>query len=449
MLATQNPVDLDYKGLANIGTWFIGRLQTDRDKARVLDGLEGAAAGRNTSFDRPAMEQTLAGLGNRVFLLHNVHEDGFDIFESRWAMSYLRGPLSREQIKKLANQRPAPAPAEAPAETTTISAPAIAGDASKTRPVLPPQVPQFFVPVLPPLAGDRIVYQPRLLGAAQVRFANPKHKLDVSQDILVITEIADTPVPVDWSAAEDLAISANELEKNPTHGEYSVCAPAASQVRNYETWAKDFSNWIFSKRKLTLYSCPALELTSRAGETEADFRIRLQQAAREQRDAEAEKLRRKYAPKITVLNERLRRTQAAGERESAQAKRAKLDTVISLGSTLLGAFLGRKTFSAGTIGKAATTMRGATRAMDQAGDVARAEETVQAVQRQLADLDAQFAAESEALAGSLERAASELETLELSPTKANIQVRLVALVWLPFSRDAVGMLKPAYRMAAA
>ena len=101
VLVTQNPVDLDYKGLSNTGTWFIGRLQTERDKARVLEGLEGIAAGAGQKFDRQQMEQTLAGLSNRIFLLNNVHEDGTEVFESRWAMSYLRGPLTRTQIKTL------------------------------------------------------------------------------------------------------------------------------------------------------------------------------------------------------------------------------------------------------------------------------------------------------------------------------------------------------------
>src|SRR6185503_17718041 len=101
VLVNQNPVDLDYKGLSNTGTWFIGRLQTERDKARVLEGLEGVAAGTGTKFDRQAMEETLAGLEARVFLLNNVHEDQPEVFESRWAMSYLRGPLTRSQIKTL------------------------------------------------------------------------------------------------------------------------------------------------------------------------------------------------------------------------------------------------------------------------------------------------------------------------------------------------------------
>ncbi len=113
VLSTQNPVDLDYKGLSNTGTWFIGRLQTDRDKARVMEGLEGAAAG--TGFDRGSMEEILAGLGQRVFLLNNVHENAPVTFQTRWALSYLRGPMTREQIKMLtADRKVTPAPAAMP-----------------------------------------------------------------------------------------------------------------------------------------------------------------------------------------------------------------------------------------------------------------------------------------------------------------------------------------------
>src|SRR6185503_2110683 len=105
VLATQNPVDLDYKGLANCGTWFLGRLQTERDKLRVLDGLEGASASAGASFDRATMERTLAGLAKRVFLLHNVHADTPQLFQTRWALSYLRGPLTKNQIATLMSPR--------------------------------------------------------------------------------------------------------------------------------------------------------------------------------------------------------------------------------------------------------------------------------------------------------------------------------------------------------
>ena len=106
VLATQNPVDLDYKGLSNAGTWFLGRLQTERDKARVLEGLEGASTQAGSNFDKGAMEEILAGLGNRVFLMNNVHENQPVTFETRWAMSYLRGPLTRSQLQTITDQDP-------------------------------------------------------------------------------------------------------------------------------------------------------------------------------------------------------------------------------------------------------------------------------------------------------------------------------------------------------
>jgi hypothetical protein len=139
MVATQNPVDLDYKGLANAGTWFIGRLQTERDRSRVLDGLEGAA---RSGFDRRQIEQILARLSNRVFLMNNVHEDAPVVFETRWVMSYLRGPLTRNQIKALMASRVhlAPSPASAPAPLAKASAD------TAPRPVLPSEVTQYFLP---------------------------------------------------------------------------------------------------------------------------------------------------------------------------------------------------------------------------------------------------------------------------------------------------------------
>ena len=125
VLATQNPVDLDYKGLANAGTWFIGRLQTERDKQRVMEGLEGAAATQGTGFDKQAMERTLAGLGNRVFLMNNTHEDAPEVFQTRWTMSYLRGPLTRNQIKSLMSEKSAEQPsAKAAPSSAAASAPA-------------------------------------------------------------------------------------------------------------------------------------------------------------------------------------------------------------------------------------------------------------------------------------------------------------------------------------
>ena len=471
VLATQNPVDLDYKGLANIGTWFLGRLQTDRDKQRVLDGLEGAAASQGSGFDRAAMEQTLAALGNRIFLLHNVHEEGASLFESRWAMSYLRGPMTRDQIKAIMDpRRAAPAtarPSGAPSSARISAAPAgarLRGPSQpapavelppqtvapappregleSTRPTLPPTIPQYFVPAR--AVGGSLVYQPMLFGAASVRFADARTKVDVTRDVVMITPINDDAVPVDWSEARDADVNPNDLERNPAGGAHFAPLPgAASQAKNYAAWQKDFVGAIYGSRKLTLLKSTTYSQVSTIDEKEGDFRVRLQQASREQRDAAVAKLRAKYAPKIATLNERLRRAEQAVEREAGQARQAKISTAISFGATLLGAFLGKKTLSATNVSKAGTAIRGVGRSVEQAQDVARAGETVEAIKQQLADLDAQFQSEANAIETGRDPSSETLETIELRPSKTNINVKLVALAWVPHARDAAGNLSSA------
>ncbi|MGH7220077.1 MAG: ATP-binding protein, partial [Nitrospiraceae bacterium] len=202
VLATQNPVDLDYKGLANTGTWFIGRLQTERDKARVLEGLEGAAASSGKKFDKQEMEQTLAGLGNRVFLLNNVHEDAPEVFQTRWTLSYLRGPLTRTQIKMLMEPVRGKTPGargevESAKSPTPYPSPLTPHG---SRPMLPPDVPQHFIPIRGSQpSGSALIYQPMLLGASQVRVSDNKASVDVTQDVTVLAPISDGAVAVDWN----------------------------------------------------------------------------------------------------------------------------------------------------------------------------------------------------------------------------------------------------------
>jgi hypothetical protein len=202
-------------------------------------------------------------------------------------------------------------------------------------------------------------------------------------------------------------------------------------------------NAIYGSRKVTLLKSTTFNQVSRIDESEGDFRVRVQQSSREQRDAAVEKLRAKYAPKIATLNERLRRAEQAVEREAGQARSAKLSTAISFGSTLLGAFLGRKAITATNLSKAATAIKGVGRSVEQTQDVARAGETVEAIKQQLANLDAQFQAEAGSIEAGNDAAAGSFESIELRPSKTNISVKLVTLAWTPHVRDAAGQLVPA------
>ncbi len=451
VLATQNPVDLDYKGLANTGTWFIGRLQTERDKARVIEGLEGAAASSGKKFDRQQMEQTLAGLGNRVFLLNNVHEDAPEVFQTRWTLSYLRGPLTRTQIKQLMG----PVRSASPAGTPPQAAGESAGEAramhqgagvTASRPIVPPAVPQFFLPLRGTQpAKSELVYQPMVFGAAQVRFVDNKLAIDTSSDLMRLAVIGTGPVPVEWEQAHTAEMALADLEREPAAGARFEPLPGiASQAKQYELWKADFSGWVFRTQKLELFRSPSASALSRAGESEREFRVRLQQAGREQRDQHSDSLRKKYAPKIAAVQDRIRRAEQMVERQQAESRSSQLQAAISVGATILGAFLGRKTISATNLGKATTAIRGAGRAMKESKDVSHAEENVAALQQQLSDLEAQFNAETAALAAATDPLMETLDRLSLKPSKTNIAVKLVALVWAPHWRMADGTAIPAW-----
>jgi len=439
VLATQNPVDLDYKGLANTGTWFIGRLQTERDKARVLEGLEGISAGTGQKFDRQEMEQILAGLNNRVFLLNNTHDDAPEVFETRWAMSYLRGPLTRVQIKALMDPMKGQSPTSPAATTQSVkpSAPPPSTQSQNQRPVLPPEVAQYFIPVRS--AGGTLSYHPMLIGDVEIHYSDSK-KVDLSQNVTLLAAIVDGPVNVDWDKNVPIDLPVEDLESEPQAGaQFGQVPGAASKSKNYDAWKKDLSNWTYRNQRLELFESEALDVASNPGESERDFRVRLQQLAREQRDEAVEKLRQKYAPKIDQLNERKRRAQQAVEREAEQAKGQKLQTAISFGATLLSSFMGRKTVSLSTLGRATTAVRGVGRSMKESEDVSRAQENVTALDEQLVALDQQFKDETAKLEQAYDPQTEELSKVSLKPTKTNIAVKFMSLVWAPYSDD-----KPAW-----
>jgi hypothetical protein len=425
VLATQNPVDLDYKGLSNCGTWFIGRLQTERDKARVLEGLEGASAAASGKFNKDEMGKTLAGLGNRIFLLNNVHEDHPVLFETRWTLSYLRGPLSRPQMKTLMEARKSSRPAESAPDA---KAKASAAPGASAAPVLPPDVAQIFIPLR--AANPAPVYEPRIFGAAQVRFTEPKFGVDILQDVAFLVPVTDATVAVDWSAAEVTDVPVSDVEKEAQPGATFADLPSsAAKGKNYAAWQKAFATWLYQTQKLDLLQSPSLGEVSKPGESERDFRVRLQQQAREKRDKLSEDLRAKYAPKIAAIEERKRKAAQRVEAEKEQATSQTLSSVVTIGSSILGAFMGRKTISATNINRAATAARSMTRIGKARGDVDRASETVEALDQQIQDLNAEFEGEVNSLTTTVDPTTESMQSVSVAPKKTNINVQLVALAW--------------------
>jgi hypothetical protein len=423
VLSTQNPVDLDYKGLSNTGTWFIGRLQTERDKERVLAGLEGAASG--VGFDRGRMEEILAGLGQRIFLLHNVHETEPVIFETRWVLSYLPGPMSREQIKRLVADRKTDAPG---------------ADAALVTPV-PAGIETYYMPASD--AGQGIIYYPAVMGALDIHYASPKYLVDTTRTATIVAELLDGPVAVDWDHAVDVDVAPADLASTPMAGADFAELPAVAQRADaYGKWNKDLIRWASQNRTLILYRSRSFNMNSQMDEPEGAFRARLAQSARERRDLEVEKLRKTYGSKFMTLKNRLMTAEQAIAREQEQSKSKKIETAISFGSAILGAFLGRKAVSATSASRMGTAMKSASRIGKEGMDVERARERAQVIQGQLDDMEMRLQEDIAALESGFDATREELEEVRIYPKRTGMTMHVFGLVWMPYRKTAGGRLSP-------
>jgi len=420
VLATQNPADLDYKGLSNTGTWFLGRLQTERDRKKVLEGLEGVSS----DLDRGDLEKILSGLGKRVFLLHNVHETEPVVFHTRWAMSYLRGPLTRSQIQSLMDdtremsqevEKSAPDPEPLPGGESP-------GPAADERPVLPPEVSEVFMLG----SGEELSYVPGLLGSAKVDFSNRSRTIQHAEEIRFLCEMAPGDADIDWERADEISAATSVAREPAGPASYAAAPPEIGDHRAYARWKKELADVLYRTRTCDLWRSAGLDLTSLPGETERDFRIRLGEAAREERDRQAEKLEARYASKVEKIQARVTRAELTLAREREQASSSKLDTAVSIGETLISFFGGRATTS-----RAGRAARGFSRAAKESRDVDRAKESLASLQEDVDDLNRRLESELEELGDKLDPATEVLEPVALRPRRTDVRVAEVALAWIP------------------
>jgi len=422
VLATQNPVDLDYKGLGNAGTWFIGRLQTERDKARVIEGLLGSEA--SGGLDKAGIEALMSNLTQRTFLMRNVHDDAPVLFRTRWAMSYLRGPLTLAEIRRVTARDPGTAGAAA---ARPVTAPAAAAPASSgSRPVVQHGVVERFI-----AAGGAKPphYQPRVGTRVRTHYVDAKAGLDLWQTTHYLAPVGGSGP--DWAQAEALAEPGPQLTDEPVAGATFDDVPAAAlSARDQKRWAAALEDHVYRSVALALPSCPALKLTATAGMSEGEFRSRVALAVREKRDAAVEALRKKYAARLGTLEDRERRALQKVEKEKTQASDKSLSTALSVGGSLLGAlFGGGRRGSA--ISKASAAARRVSSASKERADVAHAEADVEAIRDQLEALNAELETEVARLESELDPAAIAIETASVKPRKADIAVDDMALVWVP------------------
>lgn len=440
VLATQNPVDLDYKGLANAGTWFIGRLQAERDKARLLDGLEGANAASGRAFDRARLDTLLSGLGNRVFLMNDVHATEPVLFQTRCTLSYLRGPLTSEQLTTLtAGRREKQA---APAETTTPAGASLGSGGE--RPLLPPELKDLFVAPRPGTQGA-LTYRPAVFGSARLHYVAAKAKVDLWQPIVLLAPLAEDDATVTWDEATTYDAETLSVEKQPAAGARFLTVPGgATTPQAWARWQKALQTHLYEARGLVLWRAPELGETSRPGESEADFRVRLGDAARTARDEGLESLWRRWAPKVAAAEQRLRKAEERIAREEGQKREHAIDTGLAWAGALLGVLGGRSAMSAANVGRVRTATRATARAVRESGDVASAAAQAQQARDQLAALNTGMQADLDRVKQTTDPSAIALERLELKPRKGDIVVGTLALAWTPWVVGADGLGRPAY-----
>jgi hypothetical protein len=430
VLATQNPVDLDYKGLGNAGTWFIGRLQTERDKNRVIEGLLGTdAAG---GMDRASLEALMSNLTQRTFLMRNVHDDAPVLLRTRWALSYLRGPLTLAEIKRLTDSagRRAPGGSAASGSATRAPsagpAPASAAAAASSRPVLQAGVTERFVRA--GAGATAVVYQPRIGAKVRAHFVDTKAGMNAWEESYYLAPI-DKDAP-DWSQAEALAEPGPEWEDEPRAGASFADVPAAAlSPRNHRAWSRALADHVYRTASLNIMSCPALKVTAAPGGTESEFRAHIAQALRERRDAAVDALRARIASKLATLEDRERRAEQKLERERAQASSETVSSALSVGGSLLGALFGGRRSSA--MRKASTAARSVGRVSKERGDVAHAEADVKALEDQVTAMNAELEAEIGRIEEEFDPNTIRVEMVPVRPKKTDIAVEDMALVWCP------------------
>jgi hypothetical protein len=456
LLTTQNPVDLDYKALSNAGTWFVGKLQTEQDKARLLDGLEGVAV-KEGEFIRAQVDKLISALGKRVFLLHNVHEKGPQVFHTRWAMAYLRGPITRTKLRELndfVGAKAAPSrvkeKVEAVAEMAEKPAPSVQPalvDTSTTRPTVPQRVEELFLPnnltvaealklegrEAPGAKVAGLVYRPALLAQAAVRYLDRKIGLDHDKTVTALATDVSSRGVVRWEEVLTERVEPASLDRAPApEAQFADIEAPLNDAKILKELEKDFLDYIYYSAGLRLPSNPALKLVAQPDMTEGGFRKQCAEAAQEGREAEEEGLKDKYEKKIKKVEDKLAKEERELAEDQAEAQARKIESYVGTAETLAG-FLGfgRKRSISATISKHRMTKK-------SEADIEESKEEIEAFKRDLAEIEEELVEELEEIKERWGDAAAEIEETVITPYKKNIHLELFGVAWIPHWRLEIG-----------
>lgn len=441
VLVTQNPVDIDYKGLANAGTWFIGKMQTERDKARVLDGLEGAiaeAGGKALDFNK-----IIPSLGSRVFLMHNVHEDSPVVYHTRWAMSYLRGPLTRPQVKQLMEGRKANRLSTSQHLAHRESSPANKQNLAteSVRPSLDPSITQKYFAVwkssteasreLNTTSQISLAYEPNIIAVSKLRFYDQKRDVDQVVSKSLLADSPDEFGRTDWDAALPIDGWENSLLPEPDHPDniqvsYLPIPESANSKKELGRIEKEFADWLYNSQHHTILEHEKLDLFQETGESAEAFRMRILQQIREERDEDLDELQEKYEAKFEKLNDRIRKEKQDLEEAQSEVKGRRTEEIVGMAETIFSVFVRRRSRSASsTLTK---------RRMRQKANkkVEESQEDLEELYDDFDDLENELKEKMESISLKWEDISKDITEKEIKPRRADVKVDHVMLAWIPY-----------------
>ncbi len=461
VLATQNPADVDYKGLSNTGTWFVGKLQTDQDKQRLLDGLEGAVAG---SFNRSEFDKLISGLGKRVFLLHNVHDKAPRLFGTRWAMNYLAGPLTRTQIPELNNlaglgnrkdatvtqgQSPRYEPEQREPGTTTKSqaAPTALTSFSATKPAVPAGAEEYFFAnnltfsrafkaagrEFPPQAQNLgLVYRPVLFAQASVRFQNRRYNLSHELTQAALVENPDRRGMVRWEDYLSTPVNVRALESRAEPGgRFAMLESPLSDEKGIRAMEKDFQDWLYHNSRVTVRANETLKIFAGPDVPDEEFKQLCTNAAKKLGEAEFKKVEDSFEKRIDAIEDKLKREQRELAGDEAELEQRKMEEWGTHAENVLSLFGGRK--------RRVTTSLSKRRMTSQAkADVEESKDAIEEFEEQIEELEDAKAEALQEVNDRFEAMIQDTSEIIVEPYKKDILIEKFGIAWMPIYLSQVG-----------
>ncbi len=406
ILSTQNPVDLDYKGLSNIGTWFIGRLQTSQDIERVIDGLGGKVG---ASYSKSEIKELLANLQKRTFFLKSAHLEDIRIFSTRWVMSYLKGPLKSAEISQLMAAKKSAAP-----QALMSKEPKETGYENFVN--LDKSISQKYATDVTGQNNFRATLQAKV----EVHYFSQSKDIDENHTLCLDLELYEDDA-IDWENAEELESCPTYSTAEPSNASYSPLSAEISEDKGLKKNKRELVNWIYKNRRLELFKTTSPKLNSKPNESLGDFKVRLKDILDDKKEEEIEELQERYEKKEKTLMKRLQRAQDKVAKEEADASKSMIDT----GIAILGALFGRTSTA-----KLGTAFSKGSRAYKERGDISRAQEALEEIHEDLELLAEELEEKIDELSEKFNVDNVEIKDASMKPKKSDINIEELSIVWI-------------------